>query len=195
MKVLFIDCCIRGKDVSRTYRLCDEFIRCYRNHNPSDMITHLNLNQERLSCHTAESLILRDKLIESGCYDDDMFRFARQFAESDKIIVGAPYWDLSFPALLKVYFENICVSGLTFISTEDGLKGICKAQKLIYITTAGGTIGNYDLGALYVRGLCNMLGIESFESLSAESVDMVYSDCDAIMADAIQKIKQIATSW
>ena len=54
-----------------------------------------------------ETLKKRTALIESGDYSDRMFDYAKQFASADTIVIAAPYWDLSFPALLKTYFENI----------------------------------------------------------------------------------------
>lgn len=56
-----------------------------------------------------------------GDYRDPLFRYAKQFAQAADIVVAAPYWDLSFPAILKVYLEQICVTGLTFQYTPEGI--------------------------------------------------------------------------
>ena len=49
-----------------------------------------------------------------------MFRYARQFAAADKIVIAAPLWDLSFPAQLKVYLENIYVTGIVTKYSDAG---------------------------------------------------------------------------
>ena len=36
------------------------------------------------------------------------------------IVIAAPYWDLSFPAVLKTYLEQINVLGVTFDYSDDG---------------------------------------------------------------------------
>ncbi|MGN0989033.1 MAG: NAD(P)H-dependent oxidoreductase [Eubacteriales bacterium] len=36
-----------------------------------------------------------------------MFSYAKQFESVDVIVIFAPYWNLSFPASLKTYIENI----------------------------------------------------------------------------------------
>ena len=41
-----------------------------------------------------------------------MFDLASQFQQADEIVIAAPYWDLSFPAILKLYLENIYVTGV-----------------------------------------------------------------------------------
>ena len=46
-------------------------------------------------------LATRDALREKEAYDSPMFALAREFAAAEKIVVAAPYWDLSFPAVLK----------------------------------------------------------------------------------------------
>lgn len=42
-----------------------------------------------------------------------MFKYAKQFAEADEIVIAAPYWDLAFPATVRIYFEAITVTGIT----------------------------------------------------------------------------------
>lgn len=66
-----------------------------------------------------------------------MFDIGKDFAEADEIVIGAPYWDLSFPAALKIYIEHAAVMGVTFHYTEEGrCEGLCRAKHLTYITTA-----------------------------------------------------------
>ena len=44
-----------------------------------------------------------------------------------------------FPALLKQYLEQISVVGITFKYSENGVPvGLCRADRLFYVTTAGG---------------------------------------------------------
>ncbi|MBQ1327240.1 MAG: NAD(P)H-dependent oxidoreductase [Eubacterium sp.] len=43
----------------------------------------------------------REELKNAGKYDDDMFLLARDFRDADEIVIAAPYYDLSFPAMLK----------------------------------------------------------------------------------------------
>lgn len=65
---------------------------------------------------------------------------------ADVILVGAPYWEYQFPALLRCYVEHISVSGLTFAYGEDGRPhGLCKGDRLFYLTTAGRTHSGPEL--------------------------------------------------
>ena len=44
----------------------------------------------------------------------EVLRDCEQFQRADAILIAAPFYDLSIPALLKVYIENVSVDGITF---------------------------------------------------------------------------------
>lgn len=79
--------------------------------------------------------------IQTGDTNKDEYRMAKQFAAADFIVIAAPYWDDSFPSVLKVYLEHICVNTITFSYGSGGKPvKLCHANRLVYITTAGGNI-------------------------------------------------------
>ena len=69
-------------------------------------IEEINLDFEKISPLYKEQLELRDSLIKDKNYNHIMFKYAKQFANADIILISAPYWDLSFPAILKTYKLN-----------------------------------------------------------------------------------------
>ena len=125
----------------------------------------------------------REVLKNSGKYDDPMFDLGKDFANADTIVIAAPYYDLSFPAMLKQYFEQINVLGLTFTYSETGIpKGLCRAKSLYYITTAGGPILSDDFGFGYVKALANTFyGIKEVYQIKAEGLDVIGADVDMIL--------------
>ena len=128
----------------------------------------------------------RDKLIHDRDFSNPLFSLARQFAAADEIVIAAPYWDLSFPAALKQYFEQINVVGITFVYTSDGTPaGLCKARRLTYIVTAGGSFFPEEYGPGYVRSLAQFFyGIPEFRLIKAVGLDMDGADVDGIMNSA-----------
>ncbi len=113
-KVLFINACVRPE--SRTCRLAREVLKRL-----SGELEELRLYEEPIEPLDQETLEKRTELVARGDYRDPLFRYAKQFAQAADIMVAAPYWDLSFPAILKVYLEQICVTGLTFQYTPEGI--------------------------------------------------------------------------
>ena len=130
-------------------------------------------------------------MIEEGLYSDSLFDLAKDFATAETIVIAAPFWDLSFPAVLKQYFEQICIQGITFHYDENGVpKGLCKAKKLYYVTTAGGFIHSDSFGYGYVKTLAQtFFGIDDCVSITAEGLDIVGADIEGIIKEAMERIK------
>ena len=194
-KLLFINACMRGPDLSRTLRLCRVFLEAYKAQGHAFSLEELDLAKEMLAAYDIDALIRRDALIDAGKTDDPIFDHARQLANADKILVGAPYWDLSFPAALKNYVEHVSVRNITFRNTATGVLGLCKAKKLLYITTAGGYIEDLDLGSDYFQGLCKFYGITQYESLRTEGLDIETNDPEAIMSAAEDAVRLAARQF
>lgn len=193
MKLLFVNACIRG-DESRTYELCRDYIDKFLEAKKDEpwKVEEVNLETAGIEPLDRETLARRDMLLEAGRKGDAMFDPAKQIISADHILIGAPYWDLSFPAKLKIYLERCSVTGITFIYSEEGIPhGQCRAKSLTYLTTSGSPIGNYNLGYDYVKGLCTLFGIEKTYFAAAEELDIIGRDIPEIMACAKDKITDI----
>lgn len=138
------------------------------------------------------ALAQRQALCDAGDFDHPMFRFAREFAQADTVVLAAPFWDLLFPAVVRSYLEAITVSGLTFRYTPQGFpQGLCRAQRLVYVTTAGGPMGPNDFGFRYVEAVARgFFSIPDVRCVSAQGLDIVGSDPQAILNAAIAAIPQ-----
>ena len=180
--ILYINACVRPE--SRTKRLADHVIASL-----DGEVREVRLAEMRFPIADNAFLDKRNALYQKNDYSDPLFDPARDFAEADIIVVAAPFWDLSFPAMLKQYFEQICVLGMTFYYDENDLpRGMCKAKKLYYVTTAGGPIFNDAYGYGYVRELARtFFGIPESCMIKAENLDIAGSDPEQILAEAIKK--------
>lgn len=66
---------------------------------------------------------------------------------------------------------------------------MCRAKKLIYVTTAGGPVIEPNMGYEYISGLARMFhGIEKAEYYKAEGLDICGADEEGIMSAAKQSI-------
>ena len=178
---LYINCCVREE--SRTNRLARAVLKKL-----GGDFTEVKLYEENLRPLDRETLNQRTALIEQGDYSDKLFDYAKQFAGADTIVIAAPYWDLSFPAPLKTYFENIYITGIVSEYDENGLpRGLCKAKELYYITTAGGPYDpTYSYG--YIESLAkSFFGIPVTHLVKAEMLDIVGNDAEEILRKEIEK--------
>ena len=120
----------------------------------------------------------------------NVFELAVKFASADEVVIAAPYWDMSFPASLKLYIEQLCVNKLTFCYNEKGMPcGLTKIKKAVYLTTAGGYIGSNNFGFDYIKGVfSNLFGIADISFFSAEGLDIYGNDSEKILSDAISNM-------
>ncbi|MBR1640832.1 MAG: NAD(P)H-dependent oxidoreductase [Butyrivibrio sp.] len=181
--ILFVDACVR--DDSRTKRLASEVLSRLKGE-----VKTVKLKDVKFEVTNQDYLRRRDELIAKREFDSEMFAIARDFKEADQIVIAAPYWDLSFPAMLKQYIEHINVLGITFEYTKEGTPvGLCKADRLYYVMTAGGAFVPEEYGFGYVKVLAqSFYGIDNVKLIKAVGLDIYGADVDQIMDEAIRGI-------
>lgn len=177
--VLFINACVRKE--SRTRALAEKLLM--KLDKPYEEICLENITFPTVD---EDYLNKRDRLIAEGDFQNPMFDLARQFSEAAAIVIAAPFWDLSFPAMLKHYLELINVVGITFKYSGEGVPvGLCRADRLFYVTTAGGHYVPEIFGFGYIRDLAqNYYGIQDVRKIEAIGLDIDGADVYAIMRDA-----------
>ena len=181
--ILYINACCREN--SRSDELAQQLLGRL-----NGSVQTVNLFDENICPINAQLLSKRDNLLKDGKTDDASLAFANQFALADTVVIAAPYWDLMFPSILKVYLENITVCGVTFRYSEKGIpQSLCKAKNLYYVTTSGGYIGENNFGFDYVKAVAKgFFGIADIEFFSAEGLDIYGADVNTIMKKAKEKI-------
>ena len=133
MKLLFVDCCISQRGpASRTLLLASAYSKAFLEKWPDAEIETV-LPETLLALKPFDEAMLdeRDALASVEAWDAPVFELARQFRAADRIVVAAPFWDLSFPAALRTYIEYISANGLTYHYDETGWHGGCKARQLV----------------------------------------------------------------
>ena len=177
--ILYVNACVRKE--SRTRKLAEKLLlqlgRPYE---------ELRLEDIAFPSVGEAFLTRRDRLLSEGKLQDPLFDLARQFAEAETVVIAAPYWDLSFPAALKQYLEQINVVGVTFKYSPEGVPvGLCRAERLFYVTTAGGHFVPEAFGFGYVKALAqNYYGIQDVRQIEAAGLDIDGADVPAIMKEA-----------
>ncbi len=186
MKILYINAAVRPD--SRTKRIAMYLL----DRIPAEKKI-INLEDEDIKPLNNKLLELRTRLIAEQDFNNAIFHYAKDYVDADMIIIVAPYWDLSFPAILKNYIETVNVNGIVFRYTDKGdVEGLCKAKKLIYITTSGGKIVSDEYGFGYIKELAqNFHGIKDFEYIKAEELDIRDAKVEEILEKTEKKIDKI----
>ncbi len=186
-KLLYINACFT--DDSRTKVLADAVLKKW-----DGEIEEVKLNDGSIKALTKDQLAKRMQLQETSDFSDEMFKYAKQFASADAIVIAAPYWDMSFPAALKDYIEQVNVCGITFDMNGEGVVAPkCSADRMVYITTAGGKNAELTYGMDYLKSLAReFFGITKFNTFKAEGLDLEGADVDSILAETLKRIEQFS---
>ena len=188
-KILYVNACVKRDIASRTDRLAQAYLnKCLESQDCS--LSIVNLEETVMFPLSWKSLAEREKAIENNDFSGSAFELARNFAAADEVVIAAPYWDMSFPASLKLYIEQLCINKLTFCYDEMGRpRGLTNIKKAVYLTTSGGYIGDYNFGFDYIKGVFSTLfGIADISFYSAEGFDIFGNDPEQILADTIEKM-------
>lgn len=124
---------------------------------------------------------------------------AGEIADADRILIAAPFWDMSFPAVLKCFFEQTSLFDITFTDNGQTCVGLCKAPKVLYITTRGMDIPTGDAreqATPYLRALGSLWNLGELTTISAWNMD--YSSADEVeakIAACIAEGVEFAGSW
>lgn len=182
--ILFVDATVR--DNSRTREIAIHLVRKLNGN-----VQKLKLIEENIPKTCNDLLEFRSKASETENFDSWYFKYAKQFRDADYIVIAAPYWDFSFPAILKLYFEAISIDNLTFRYNDGVCEGLCNGKKLYYITTCGGPFIGPEFSSGYIKMLTNgMLGVKDFKCFAAENLDIAGADVEKIVNDAKEAINR-----
>lgn len=101
--LVYIDACMRKE--SRTRRIAEPIISKL---SERYTITKFVLNELPLE-------IVKEDLIQQrlyGNYNPQSLLWAKKICDADRIVIAAPFWDMSYPAALKNFFELCSIGGL-----------------------------------------------------------------------------------
>lgn len=186
MNILYINSAVRN--ISRTHILASYVLEKLNKKYENCTINVLNLNDENIQALNINTLKMRDDFIANNDFDHDMFKYAKQFNQADIVVICAPYWDLAFPANLKIYLEHIAVQGINFEYIHGIPNSFCHIKKLYYVSTSGGPM-SLDFGFNYVKTLAeNFYGIKENILFRAEFLDLRNANVNDILTKAKEDI-------
>ena len=174
MKLLFVNCCISQRgEASRTLALAKAYLEAFSKSRPDWQVE--TVSPEALLAlrpFDAAALDARQALASVGAWDAPVFDLARQLRAADRIVVAAPFWDLSYPAALRTYIEYISANGVTYHYDAHGCHGDCAAEELVYLTSGGDVERPESAGVLHWRQLAAMFGVRRFSYVFAGGLDL-----------------------
>lgn len=199
-KVLYIKANAKPEGASRTFKVSDKFVEAYKQCHPEDQVTELDLYKENINFLNESDInsVFGPKNEESRQHP--ILKYAYQFAEANKYIIAEPMWNLGIPAILKAYIDYVSVTGVTFKYTENGPVGLLQNKKAVNIVARGGNYSSeqaaaFEMGDRYLRTIFGFFGVTDFVTITAESLDIIGQDVEAIVNEAVNKAEDLAKNF
>ncbi|MBQ3766409.1 MAG: NAD(P)H-dependent oxidoreductase [Bacteroidales bacterium] len=165
-KLVVIDACIREEE-SRTRRIAAPIIQVLAKRYE---IVRYDLTEMPMEPLTPRTYADR----AAGIIPEWALEAARTIAAADRILIAAPFWDMSFPAVLKTFFEHTSLFDITFTDNGHSCVGLCKCEKVMYVTTRGMNIPTGDpreQGSSYLQALSRLWDLGIILTVAAWNLD------------------------
>ena len=190
-KLLYIDSCIRG-ELSRTKRIATPIIEKLKERYEIETITINELDLKPVQFD-------ENRRRAGGIVSEEAVSWANKIKNADRIVIAAPFWDMSIPAALKTFFELCSLFGVTFDSDDKTCFGLCKAENVMFITTRGMKIETGDpleQATPYLKALFWLWGIKGLEVVARSNFDYIPQEkIEDEIASAIKEGLEIAENF
>ena len=190
-KLLYIDSCIRG-ELSRTKRIAAPIIEKLSERYDVETITINDLDLKPVQFD-------ENRRRAGGIVSEEAVCWANKIKNAERIVIAAPFWDMSIPAALKTFFELCSLFGVTFDSDDKTCFGLCKAENAMFITTRGMKIKTGDTleqATPYLKALFWLWGIKGLEVVARENFDYISAEeIEAEIASAIKEGLELAETF
>ena len=103
-------------------------------------------------------------------YSDEL---VAELQDADVLVIGAPIYNFSVPAVLKAWIDMVARARLTFRYTENGPEGLLTGKKAYIVVPSGGVpVGSeVDFATPYLRHALAFIGITDVEFVGAQGAD------------------------
>lgn len=117
-----------------------------------------------------------------------------ELQRADLVLLGAPMYNFTVPAGLKVWFDHIARAGVTFKYTDQGPVGLLQDKQVVVFATSGGIHqpGVSDHLRPYLKTMLNFLGIEELEFIAASGLNLGEEPRQRSLREAQERLIAVA---
>ncbi len=174
-QVLFIKANDRPAEQAVSVQMYEAFVKAYREQNPNDEITELDLFEANLPYfgNTAITALYKinqgfDLTAEEQQMADTVNSYLDQFLAADKVMLAFPLWNYTAPAPVITYLSYLAQAGKTFKYTAEGPVGLAGDKKVVLLSARGGVystepMSSFESAIRYVKANLALWGINPEE--------------------------------
>lgn len=205
--LLYIKINPKSDTTSYSARLAQAFMDAYVAAHPEDQVEVLDLYRSDIPFLDVDvfsawgKFASHDELTPTEIEKvQRMNELTDQFLRADKIVFSSPFWNLSFPPMMKAYIDTICVAGKTFKYTDHGPVGLVPDKPVLLIEARGGHYSSGPAAAMefsekYLRTIIGFMGMKSFHSLVMEGLSIDPAASETILSEFSDKARSLAAEF
>ena len=200
--LLHLDASPRGAR-SHSRKLGQKFLADWRAAHPAGRVTVRDVGQEPPPFVTEawvegafapadqQSPAAREAIAISNRYVDELLA-------ADQLVITTPIYNLSLPAALKAWIDQIVRAGRTFVKGADGFEGLAKGKRALVIVASGSDFrltspgGAYNFLEPYLRAVFGFIGITDVHFVYAHSLGAGEAASTQALAEAQSTLTQLA---
>ena len=202
--LLHLDASPRGAR-SNSRKLGEDFLAAWRAAHPAGRITVREVGREPPPFVTEawvegafapadqQSPAARDAIAVSNRYVDELLA-------ADQLVITTPIYNLSLPAALKAWIDQIVRAGRTFAKGASGFEGLATGKSALVIVASGSDFrpstpgGAYNFIEPYLRAVLGFIGIADVQFVYAHSLAagtpaaaQAIAEAQALLADLARR--------
>lgn len=178
--LLHIDASPRGAR-SKSRQLGADYVAAWRSRHPDAAVVTRDLTQEpppfvseawvegAYAPAAQQSPAAQAAIAVSNRYVDELLA-------ADQLVITTPIYNLSIPATLKAWIDQIVRAGRTFALRQGGYEGLVKGKRVLVIVASGSDFrpntpgGAYNFLEPYLRAVLGFVGITDVQFVYAHSL-------------------------
>lgn len=178
-KILFINSCF-NYEKSRTLYLANKIFEKFDIDSNFDF-EEIKLKDLHFLPLSEEKLKIRFDQTNKHLFDMDMLTYSKKILSADIVVIAAPFYDYSYPSILKLFIENVSMPNLMYTYSKDGYEGYARGRKFIYITTRGAILpDSEDFGYLNLDRMFKLFGFKESQIISFGGTDLCDNEYEQI---------------
>lgn len=209
-KVLYITANPKSKEESYGLSVGDAFIRSYKEVNPKDEITTIDvfgidvpfIDEVVFSAwgKFGQGKGFEELSSEEQSKISKMGALLEQFMAADKYVFVTPLWNFTVPAHMKAYLDAMCIAGKTFKYTENGPIGLLEGKKALHIQASGGIYSSgpaaqFEMGNRYINAIMGFIGVKDRQSIFVEGMNLTPDKANEIKEKAIKEAEEMGKKF
>ncbi|MCJ8014884.1 FMN-dependent NADH-azoreductase [Paenibacillus sp. KQZ6P-2] len=203
--ILFVKA--NNRDQSISLKLYDAFVSAYRENNPNDNITELDLFKAELPYYNNEMFTGIIKLsggdeltAEEQKAADIANGYTDQFLAADKVVFAFPLWNFTIPAQLLTYLSYLSQPRKTFSYTPQGPVGLQGSKKVVLLNARGGVysegpLAQKEMSVNYVKSMLGFWGITDIEIVVVEGHMQFQDRAQQIIETGLAEAAKVASGF